>query len=153
MNPPKVEILRTISKFRKRGQTSSALAQFLCKTWKEAFSRRSRAETPRKCTKKRAARAKIAFWRSRRRRRCRRRRRRLRWRWQRERLKHSWFRSRLHCSSKMFQWTIFFPCKPFTRNRANSATDCSTVCRSKTHDKVSQVPCKRNVDQRKFLSV
>ena len=69
----------------------------------------------------------LLFWRSR----CRRRRRRLWWRRQRERLKYNWFRSRLHGSGKMFQWTIFFPCKPFTRNRANSATDCSTVCRSK----------------------
>ena len=93
----------------------------------------------------------LLFWRSRCRRR--RRRRRLLWRRQRKRLKHNWFRSPLHGSGKMFQWTIFFPCKAFTQNRANSATDCSTVCRSKTHGKVSQVPCKRKADQCKFLSV
>ena len=61
-NPPKVEFLRTISKFRYRGEISSLLVYFLCKTWNQAFSRRSRAVTAKKCTKKRDARAKLLFW-------------------------------------------------------------------------------------------
>lgn len=45
---------------------------------------------------------------------------------------------------------IFYLCDPFTRNRANSVTDCNTVCHSKTC-KLPQVPCKREADR--FLSV
>ena len=55
MNPPKVEFLRTISKFRNREEISSSLVYFLCKT----FSRGSRAVTAKKCTKKPDARVKI----------------------------------------------------------------------------------------------
>ena len=61
MNPPKVEFQRTISKFRKREEISSSLVYFLCTTWSWAFSRRSRAVTAEKCTKKCEARAKL-FW-------------------------------------------------------------------------------------------
>ena len=42
VNPPKVELLRTISKFRKREEISSSLVYFLCKgvfTWENSHRR------------------------------------------------------------------------------------------------------------------
>ena len=48
---------------------------------------------------------------------------------------------------------IFYLCNPFTRNRANSVTDCNTVCRSKTST-FPRVPCKRKArDTCRYLSV
>ena len=38
-------------------------------------------------------------------------------------------------------------------DRANSVTDCSSVCRSKTGTVVPRVPCKRKADLCKFLLV
>ena len=72
------EFSSIISKFRKRKKLSSSLVNVLHKTWNWAFSRRSRAATPKKCTKKHAAREELLFclfnlflfWRSRCRRRC-----------------------------------------------------------------------------------
>ena len=72
------EFLRIIFKFRKRQKILPSLVYVLHKTWNWAFSRRSRAVTVKKCTKKRDARAELLFclfnqllfWRSR----CRRRR-------------------------------------------------------------------------------
>ena len=46
---------------------------------------------------------------------------------------------------------IFYLCNPFTRNPANSVTDCSTVYRSKTCT-VLWESCKRKADPCKFLS-
>ena len=58
MNPPKVEFLRTISKFRKSWEEiSSSLVHFLCKTWNSAFSTHIHAVTAKKCTNKHDARA------------------------------------------------------------------------------------------------
>ena len=67
------EFLRTISKFRKRKKISSSLVYVHHKKWNWAFSRRSRAVTATKCTKKRDLRAELSlylvnlllFWRSR----------------------------------------------------------------------------------------
>ena len=50
-NSSGTESLSTISKFRKRKKISSLLVYLLYKTWKEAFSRGSRAVTAKKCTK------------------------------------------------------------------------------------------------------
>ena len=58
VNPPKSWIPK--KKERKREEISS-LVYFRSKKWKQAFSRRSRAVTAKKCTKKRDARAKL-FW-------------------------------------------------------------------------------------------
>ena len=41
----------SVSKFKKRREISSSLAYFLYKTWYQAFWRRSRAVTEKKCTK------------------------------------------------------------------------------------------------------
>ena len=72
-----VESQRTVSKFTKRKRKSySVLCSRPHKTWNWEVSRRSRAETAKKCTKKRDARAKLLFcqffcrFRWRRRRRC-----------------------------------------------------------------------------------
>ena len=48
---PKVESLIALSKSWKRKKISSLLVYVLYKTWNEAFSRRSRAKTAKKCTK------------------------------------------------------------------------------------------------------
>ena len=48
--------------------------------------------------------------------------------------------------------TKFYLCSPFTRDRANSVTNNSTVCISKTCT-VPRVPCKRKAGPCKFLSV
>ena len=58
-NFPGVDFLRTALKFRGRKRDSSSLVYVLHKTCKRAFSRRSRARTAKKCTKKRDARAKL----------------------------------------------------------------------------------------------
>ena len=57
-------ILTDLSKVRKIKRKSLCCALVLHKTWKWAFSRRSRAMTVKKCTKKRDARAKLLFYRS-----------------------------------------------------------------------------------------
>ena len=48
-DPPAVEFLRTMSKFKKRSKISSSLVYVLHKTLNSAFSRRSRAVTAKKC--------------------------------------------------------------------------------------------------------
>ena len=54
---------------------------------------------------------------------------------------------------KFLNGRIFYLCNPFTRTvQILSQIACSTVCRSKTCT-VSRVPCKRNADLCKFLSV
>ena len=54
---------------------------------------------------------------------------------------------------KILNERIFYLCNPFTRNRANSVTDCNTVCRSKTST-FPRVPCKRKArDPCRYLSV
>ena len=55
---------RQALKFRERKRDSSLLVYVLHKTCNEAFSRRSRARTVKKCTKKRDARAKLLFLRN-----------------------------------------------------------------------------------------
>ena len=60
-NFPGVDFLRTALKFRERKRDSSLLVYVLHKTCNKAFSRRSRARTVKKCTKKRDARAKLLF--------------------------------------------------------------------------------------------
>ena len=51
-NPTRIEFLGTISKFNKRGKILSLLVQVLHDTWNSTFSRRSRAQTAKKFTKK-----------------------------------------------------------------------------------------------------
>ena len=51
--------MRTALKFRERKRDSSSLVYVLHKTCNYAFSRRSRARTVKKCTKKRDARCKV----------------------------------------------------------------------------------------------
>ena len=54
---------------------------------------------------------------------------------------------------KFLNGRIFYLCNPFTRTvQILSQIACSTVCCSKTWT-VSRVPCKRNADLCKFLSV
>ena len=53
---------------------------------------------------------------------------------------------------KFLNGRIFYLCNQFIRNSANSVTDYSTVCCSKTC-RVPLVPSKRKVDPCKFLSV
>ena len=56
-----VEFWKTASKFRKRERKSSSCVHVLHKTWHQVFSRRSRAVTAKKCTKKPDARAELLF--------------------------------------------------------------------------------------------
>ena len=58
-NFPGVDCLGTAPKFRKRKKNSSSLVYVFHKTWNYAFSRRSRAEKAKKCTKKCDARANV----------------------------------------------------------------------------------------------
>ena len=60
-NFPRVDLLGTALKFRKKKKHSSLLVYVLRKAWNQAFSRRSRAVTAKKCTKKRDARAELLF--------------------------------------------------------------------------------------------
>ena len=60
-NPPEAEFQGTKFKLRKRNKISPLLVCVLHKTRNQAFSRRSRAKTGKKCTKKRDARAKLLF--------------------------------------------------------------------------------------------
>ena len=60
-NPPKAEFQGTIFKLRKRNKISSLLVYVLHKTRNQALSRRSRAKTGKKCTKKCDVRAKLLF--------------------------------------------------------------------------------------------
>ena len=61
MNSPGVDFLRKISKFEKSKRDSSSYAHVIEKNVKLGNSRRSRAATAKKCTKKRDARAKLLF--------------------------------------------------------------------------------------------
>ena len=54
-----VELLKTLLKVGKKKETSCFVFTVLHKTWKLAFSRRSRAMTAKKCTKKRDTRAEL----------------------------------------------------------------------------------------------
>ena len=56
-----VQFLKTVSKFRRRKRKSWSCVPVRHKTRKLAFSCRSSAVTAKKCTKKRAARAKLLF--------------------------------------------------------------------------------------------
>ena len=58
---PRVGFLGTVLKFRKRKKNSQSLVYILHKTGNQAFSRRSRVVTARKCTKKHDARGKLLF--------------------------------------------------------------------------------------------
>ena len=60
-NPPEFEFQVTIFEFRKRNIISSLPVYVLHKTRNKVFSRRSRAKTTKKCTKKRDARTKSLF--------------------------------------------------------------------------------------------
>ena len=60
-NPPEAEFQGTIAKLKKRNKISSLLVYVLHKTRNQAFSRRSRAKTGKKCTKKCDARAELWF--------------------------------------------------------------------------------------------
>ena len=61
LRSPEAEFQVTISKLRKRNKISSMLVYIPHKTRNQAFSRRSRAKTGKKCTKKRDARANLLF--------------------------------------------------------------------------------------------
>ena len=58
---------------------------------------------------------------------------------------------------KFVNGRIFYVCKPFTRNRANSVTDCSAVYTSPYfwpgQKLFRRSPCKRKADRFKFLAV
>ena len=56
-----VEFWRTVPKFKKRKRKLLSCVPVLNKTWNYALSRRSRATTAKKCTKKRDARAELLF--------------------------------------------------------------------------------------------
>ena len=60
-NSPGAELLRTISKFTERKIISSSLVHVFHKTWNQAFLRRSRKATTKKCTKKRNISVKLLF--------------------------------------------------------------------------------------------
>ena len=60
-NSPGAELLRTISKFTKRKIISSSLVHVFHKTWNQAFLRRGRKLTTKKCTKKRDISVKLLF--------------------------------------------------------------------------------------------
>ena len=61
MNFPGTEFLETESKYKSRKKTWSFCVYHLHKTSREGISRRSRAVTAKKCTKKLAARSKLFF--------------------------------------------------------------------------------------------
>ena len=61
MNFPGIEFLETESKYKSRKKTWSFCVYHLHKTSREGISRRSRAVTAKKCTKKLAARSKLFF--------------------------------------------------------------------------------------------
>ena len=61
MNFPGIEFLETESKYKSRKKTWSCCVYHLHKTSREGISRRSRAVTAKKCTKKLAARSKLFF--------------------------------------------------------------------------------------------
>ena len=61
MNFPGIEFLETESKYKSRKKTWSFCVYHLHKTPREGISRRSRAVTAKKCTKKLAARSKLFF--------------------------------------------------------------------------------------------
>ena len=61
MNFPGTEFLETESKYKSRKKTWSCCVYHLHKTSREGISRRSRAVTAKKCTKKLAARSKLFF--------------------------------------------------------------------------------------------
>ena len=58
---PEFEVQGTIFKFKKRNKISSLLVYIHLKTRNWSFSRRSRAKTAKKCTKKGDVRAKLLF--------------------------------------------------------------------------------------------
>ena len=61
MNFPGFEFLETASKYKRRKKTWSCCVYHFQKTSREGISRRSRAVTAKKCTKKRTARSKLFF--------------------------------------------------------------------------------------------
>ena len=61
MNFPGIEFLGTVTKFRGRKRSLQSCVYVLHKTSLEGISRRSRAVTTKKCTKKCAARTKLLF--------------------------------------------------------------------------------------------
>ena len=72
-------------------------------------------------------------------------------------IKSSHFRRRLHGSGQICERKNFLSVQPFTRNRANSVTDCSAVYTSPYFWPGQKLfrgsPCKRKGDPFKFLAV